>query len=156
MARLSFRQILLAIVIGAVFATLQGDPPVAALKKLGFQVIDGLREQRRLGLSVGRFADFRQLIVPVRLGAIEVNLLWRGLLRRNLLCRSRRHRSVVIAEQPAQADPEGSAPVLRDVEGFSAEDACATLELSEGNQRVLLHRARSRVRRRLAEYLGRE
>ena len=35
MARLSFRQILLAIAIGAIFATLQGDPPVAALKKLG-------------------------------------------------------------------------------------------------------------------------
>ena len=35
MARLSLRQILLAIAVGAVFATLQGDPPVAALKKLG-------------------------------------------------------------------------------------------------------------------------
>ena len=34
MARLSFRQILLAIAIGAIFATLQGDPPVAALKNL--------------------------------------------------------------------------------------------------------------------------
>jgi len=34
MARLSFRQILLAIAIGAIFATLQGDPPVPALEKL--------------------------------------------------------------------------------------------------------------------------
>jgi len=46
--------------------------------------------------------------------------------------------------------------VLRDVEGLSAEDVCAMLALSESNQRVLLHRARSRVRRHLAEYLGRE
>ena len=35
---------------------------------------------------------------------------------------------------------------LRDLLGVSAEEVCELLELSEGNQRVLLHRARSRVR----------
>jgi RNA polymerase sigma-70 factor (ECF subfamily) len=35
---------------------------------------------------------------------------------------------------------------MRDVEGFSSEEVCDALEVSEGNQRVLLHRARSRVR----------
>ena len=43
---------------------------------------------------------------------------------------------------------------LRDVEGWSAEDVCAVLELSPENQRVLLHRARSRVRAALERYLG--
>jgi RNA polymerase sigma-70 factor (ECF subfamily) len=36
--------------------------------------------------------------------------------------------------------------VLRDVQGWDAEEVCRALDVSEGNQRVLLHRARSRVR----------
>jgi RNA polymerase sigma-70 factor (ECF subfamily) len=35
---------------------------------------------------------------------------------------------------------------LRDIEGWPAEDVCNVLMISETNQRVLLHRARSRVR----------
>ena len=43
--------------------------------------------------------------------------------------------------------------VLRDVEGWPPEDVSAALELSDGNQRVLLHRARSKVRNELEAYL---
>jgi RNA polymerase sigma-70 factor (ECF subfamily) len=43
---------------------------------------------------------------------------------------------------------------LRDVQGWSAEEVRNALELSETNQRVILHRARSKVRRVLEEYLA--
>jgi RNA polymerase sigma-70 factor (ECF subfamily) len=42
---------------------------------------------------------------------------------------------------------------LRDIEGWSAQEVCNILAISESNQRVLLHRARAGVRRALDAYL---
>jgi RNA polymerase sigma-70 factor, ECF subfamily len=54
-----------------------------------------------------------------------------------------------IAELP---QPQQTVITLRDVVGCSAEEACEALDVSEGNQRVLLHRARSRVREALERH----
>jgi len=43
---------------------------------------------------------------------------------------------------------------LRDIEGWTADEACQALEVTDGNQRVLLHRARSTVRAALERHHG--
>jgi RNA polymerase sigma-70 factor, ECF subfamily len=53
----------------------------------------------------------------------------------------------------AQLPPRQRAVVtLFDVHGLTAEEVCAVLELSPGNQRVLLHRGRARLRQLLEDY----
>jgi RNA polymerase sigma-70 factor, ECF subfamily len=42
---------------------------------------------------------------------------------------------------------------LRDVQGFDAAEVCRLLGLTPGNQRVLLHRGRARLRHALEDYL---
>ena len=52
--------------------------------------------------------------------------------------------------------PAGQREVvlLRDVEGLSAPEVCRLLDISEVNQRVLLHRGRSRLRHMVEAELG--
>jgi RNA polymerase sigma-70 factor (ECF subfamily) len=41
---------------------------------------------------------------------------------------------------------------LRDIDGWTSTEVCELLEVTEANQRVLLHRARARVRQALEDY----
>lgn len=62
-------------------------------------------------------------------------------------------RAELLAAIDALPESQRRVIVLRDVEGWGADEVCDLLELSEANQRVLLHRARSTVRRQLDDYL---
>lgn len=59
--------------------------------------------------------------------------------------------TAAIAELPAA---QRTVIALRDVEGWTSEEVCEALEISAGNQRILLHRARSRVRNAIESYYG--
>jgi RNA polymerase sigma-70 factor, ECF subfamily len=43
--------------------------------------------------------------------------------------------------------------ILRDVDGLTSDEVCVVLDISDGNQRVLLHRGRSQLRATLERYV---
>lgn len=55
-----------------------------------------------------------------------------------------------VAELP---DAQRTVIALRDIHGYSSAEVCQALDLTPGNQRVLLHRARSHVRQALEGHL---
>ena len=78
---------------------------------------------------------------------------WNAPEERMLAAETRRVIDEAIAElPPAQRE----VIMLRDVLGMEADEACRVMSLTAGNQRVLLHRARSRVRRALDAHLAPE
>lgn len=68
-----------------------------------------------------------------------------------------RRETMVIVEKAVDELPaaQRAVLVLRDVEGADADEVCNILEVSETNQRVLLHRARSKVRAALERHMDR-
>lgn len=63
-------------------------------------------------------------------------------------------RNVVIAAIDALPEAQRVVIALRDIGGWDSEDVCAALEISAGNQRVLLHRARAGVRLAMETHYG--
>jgi RNA polymerase sigma-70 factor, ECF subfamily len=61
-------------------------------------------------------------------------------------------RGVILAAVAGLPPAQQEVLVLRDFEGASAEETCNVLGLTDTNQRVLLHRARSRVRTAIEHY----
>jgi RNA polymerase sigma-70 factor, ECF subfamily len=76
---------------------------------------------------------------------------WRGLPEERLLGRE----TIDVVRRAIEELPESQRRVItmRDVAGCTAAEACDVLQLSNGNQRILLHRARSRVRAALERHL---
>ena len=71
-------------------------------------------------------------------------------MERLLAKESQDHITRAIAQLP---DVQRQVITLRDVEGWSAEEVCDVLKISDGNQRVLLHRGRSKIREILDDYM---
>jgi RNA polymerase sigma-70 factor, ECF subfamily len=59
--------------------------------------------------------------------------------------------TAAVDELPAR---QRAVITLRDIVGLPADEVAALLEISDGNQRLLLHRARARVRDAVADYVG--
>jgi RNA polymerase sigma-70 factor (ECF subfamily) len=100
---------------------------------------DPRRFQGALGERPGWWAD-----PPVRWQAPEQQL------------ESEETRRVMLEAIAALPARQREIITLRDIEGWSPEEVCDALDISEGNQRVLLHRARSKVRQALERHLGEE
>ena len=49
-------------------------------------------------------------------------------------------------------DRQKAVVTLRDIEGWSASEVCDVLDITDGNQRVLLHRGRQKMRETLESY----
>jgi RNA polymerase sigma-70 factor, ECF subfamily len=62
-------------------------------------------------------------------------------------------RKVVRAAIDSLPPMQAEVITLRDVSGWTSDEVCNALELTETNQRVLLHRARAKVRRAIERYL---
>jgi RNA polymerase sigma-70 factor (ECF subfamily) len=63
-------------------------------------------------------------------------------------------RQVIARALEALPDAQRVVIALRDIGGWESDDVCAALEISAGNQRVLLHRARTAVRLAVEAYYG--
>ena len=74
---------------------------------------------------------------------------WQKPERRLLSLEARAQLKEALTELP---DRQRVIVGLRDIEGLSAEEVCELLELTQENQRVLLHRGRSRLRAVLEGY----
>ena len=86
--------------------------------------------------------DGRWATAPPRLECDPETSLLRAEMREHLL-------RAIDDLAPAQR----AVITLRDLVGVPAEEVCELLELTDGNQRVLLHRARSRVRAALVPFV---
>jgi len=67
---------------------------------------------------------------------------------------SREFRALVQAGIDTLPPNQKEVITLRDVQGWTSEEVCNVLGVSETNQRVLLHRARSKVRQALDRYFA--
>jgi RNA polymerase sigma-70 factor (ECF subfamily) len=118
----------------AVLAGLPGFEGRSSIKTWIFQILINRARTRRV-------REARTILVPevVELGRVAPETPKNLLLRKELA-------GVLETAIRALPDRQRAVIVLRDALGWSAEEVCDLLDLGKINQRVLLHRARVRLR----------
>jgi RNA polymerase sigma-70 factor (ECF subfamily) len=116
----------------------------------------GEREARTVPFSSFEPAGDEASVDPDRFSSLtgawsDPPASWRAVPEERLL--SAETRAVIDRAIEALPPAQRIVITLRDVQGFNAGDVCNVLDVSETNQRVLLHRARSKVRAAIEEYL---
>lgn len=136
----------------------------ASLKTWIFRIL--VNRARTRGASDGRTLPFSALQDPNEDGADLVDRFsaggrwvqppssWQANDPEDLLLRAETAECLerAIASLPAN---QRAVVTLRDIEGIGAQEICNILAISETNQRVLLHRARTKVRAMLEKHLKR-
>jgi RNA polymerase sigma-70 factor, ECF subfamily len=102
-----------------------------------------LEREDALLFEPGFGADGRWLSAPPRLDADPESRLLSSELQGHLL-----------EAVNDLAPPQRLVITLRDIVGLAAEEVCELLDVTDGNQRVLLHRARAQVRAALVPLVG--
>ena len=111
-----------------------------------------LARRRRPGRSGGILGSLRHPARPPRGAWSTLPDDWTGILEDRL-----ERETLPSSAGDRRASPkEGRGIRLRDALGWTSEEVRNVLDLTETNQRVLLHRARTKVRRALEAYLSSE
>lgn len=117
----------------------------------------GVREARSLPFSAFRMVDTEDdatvdpsVFDAVRHQWTSIPHSWDGIPEERLLAEET-HGQIRRAVEQLPANQQ-TVISLRDIAGWSSAEVCASLGISEANQRVLLHRARAKVRQALDHY----
>ena len=112
-------------------------------RSMPFSALQGHAGERAPAVSADRFRDDGEWAI----GPAS----WADMPEERLLAAEIRR----LIDQAVAGLPESQRAVitLRDIDGWAADEVCALLRISDTNQRVLLHRARARVRAALEQYL---
>ncbi len=118
----------------------------------------GLAERRHVPLAAETEgdADGQPVVDPVRFRGLPRGYwssppnYWDELPEDRLLATE----TFAVVERAVESLPPGQQAVfeLRDLQHWTSAEVCEALDLTEGNQRVLLHRARARVRSAIEDY----
>ena len=119
----------------------------------------GIRERRSVPFSALRSADDDGVEATVDVAEFDGQGHWlpgadsweNAPEERLLAQETRSHIRQAVDALPAN---QRAVIELRDIAGWTSDEVCRHLGISEANQRVLLHRARSKVRQALAPYMA--